>query len=59
MTDKPDDDVTAEFDQTNGLAPGLEGDSDGTAEGDERSEAERESDGGLLDGAVPPDPSDR
>ena len=30
------------FDQTNGLAEGLEGDSDGTAEGDEVSDGERD-----------------
>jgi hypothetical protein len=33
------------FDQTNGLADGLEGDSDGTAESDVASDAERGGDG--------------
>lgn len=46
--------ITHPFDQTNGLADDLDGDSDGTAESDTRSEAERtdddESGAGVLDG---------
>ena len=43
MTDERDRDDAADgtFDQTNGLAEGLEGESDGTAVGEERSDAER------------------
>jgi len=39
MDDKTSDDA---FDQTNGQVPGLDGDSDGTADSDTQSEAERE-----------------
>ncbi|MFJ4286793.1 hypothetical protein ACIPY0_14235 [Paenarthrobacter nicotinovorans] len=48
------DPITHPFDQTNGLADDLEGDSDGTAESDTRSEAERsdedESGAGVFEG---------
>ncbi|MGN6741989.1 MAG: hypothetical protein ACTHJL_01660 [Amnibacterium sp.] len=47
-TDAPDDESVAEpFDQTNGLAEGLDGDSDGTAASDSGSAAERDADDGA------------
>ena len=47
----PDDDAIAQpFDQTNALVQGLEGDSDGTAESDLKSENERGDDGGRNPG---------
>lgn len=44
----PSDDAGHVFDQTNGLADGLEGESDGSAAGDELSDADR----GREDGSV-------
>jgi hypothetical protein len=45
-----DDDAVAEpFDQTNGVVDGLEGESGGTARGDERSPADRRDDDGEID----------
>ena len=51
-----DDAVGAPFDQTNGLAQGLEGDSDGTADSDVASEADRDdlSTGSEDDGLTDP-----
>jgi hypothetical protein len=47
----PDEKLMSEpFDQTNGLAEGLEGDSDGTSESDIKSETERGDDGGRNPG---------
>jgi hypothetical protein len=42
--------IAQPFDQTNGLVDGLEGDSDGTAESDVKSEQERGDDGGRNPG---------
>lgn len=51
---QPDDDsISHVFDQTNGMIDGVDGDSDGTAQSDVLSDAERTDDGGRLDGAVP------
>ncbi|HKU35630.1 MAG TPA: SRPBCC family protein, partial [Paenarthrobacter sp.] len=47
------DPTTHPFDQTNGLADDFEGDSDGTAESDTRSEAERK-EGEQGQGFIPP-----
>jgi hypothetical protein len=45
-----DDEVVAEpFDQTNGVVDGLEGESGGTADGEERSGADRRDDDGEID----------
>ncbi|HET6826804.1 MAG TPA: hypothetical protein VFH64_12820 [Amnibacterium sp.] len=45
-----DDETVAEpFDQTNGVVDGLEGESGGTARGDERSAADRRDDDGEID----------
>ncbi|NEN04687.1 hypothetical protein G3T36_02275 [Diaminobutyricibacter tongyongensis] len=38
MNDSRDDEPIGEFDQTNGEAPGLEGDDDGALTGDDREE---------------------
>jgi hypothetical protein len=47
----PDEKLMSEpFDQTNGLAEGLAGDSDGTAESDLKSENDRGDDGGRNPG---------
>jgi hypothetical protein len=47
-TGPADDETVAEpFDQTNGQVGGLDGDSDGTAESDTGSEADREDDDGV------------
>jgi hypothetical protein len=46
-----DDSIGHVFDQTNGIVEGLDGDSDGSAEGDELSSAERADEDGTLDGA--------
>jgi hypothetical protein len=44
------DEVVAEpFDQTNGVVEGLEGESGGTADGDQRSGADRRNDDGEID----------
>ena len=54
MSDQHDDEkITANFDQTNGLADGLQGDSDGTAVGEDHSAAERDEDDGTGVG-IPP-----
>lgn len=47
------------FDQTNGLADGLEGESDGSAAGEERSAADRDAEDGSVgrDGLVEDDRS--
>jgi hypothetical protein len=43
------DAVAEPFDQTNGVVDGLEGESGGTARGDERSPADRRDDDGEID----------
>jgi hypothetical protein len=66
-TPRGDDDVLAgEFDQTNQQVSGLEGESGGTAQGENRSDAEQEdgtiAGGGVLDdfrdGRLDPDVGD-
>lgn len=52
ITPRGDDDVLAgEFDQTNSQVGGLDGESDGTVEGENRSDAEQE-DGTIAGGGV-------
>lgn len=46
-----DDDPGHVFDQTNGMADGLDGDSDGTAESDELSAAERDAEDPTISDA--------
>jgi hypothetical protein len=54
LGDMPDDgSIGHVFDQTNGVVEGVEGDSDGTAESDVLSGAERGEGAGRLDGAEP------
>jgi hypothetical protein len=43
-TPSGDDPIAEPFDQTNGMMPGADGDSDGTAESDTTSAADREGD---------------
>lgn len=50
----PDEQPVTGFDQTNGLAEGLEGDSDGTAGGEHRSAADRAAAGRAGDGQAAP-----
>lgn len=44
-----DDSIVAPFDQTNGMMPGSDGESDGTAESDTASAADRDGDDSATD----------
>jgi hypothetical protein len=50
-TPSGDDSIARPFDQTNGMMPASEGESDGTAESDTASAADRDDDDSALDTA--------
>lgn len=51
MSTASGDDAVAPFDQTNGMMPGADGESDGTAQSDTASAADREGDDSAADTA--------
>ena len=51
MSTASGDDAVAPFDQTNGMMPGSDGESDGTAESDTASAGDRDADDSAVDTA--------